>query len=390
MKLIYISWFSSGEGSQVHAKEFMEAMERHGHEVIPIELSIKSQQKLNELNNGERKKQLPKRTMLTELKSIASNILRFNRLVKLIKKHKPDAIINRYTMYDISPILINKLYGIPIIYEVNASAVYEREIEGIYYLKPIAKWAEKFIFKKANNVTLVSNELLRFFKEKGYDTTRTIVIPNGVDTNKFTSPNNLTTDLKVMKEKWNDKIILGFLGSLKSWHGVERIIDCMPRLLESNKDIRFLIVGDGNERSKIEEKIRKSNLEDKVFITGFLDYQFIPSALYLFDIAVAPYHNIDFFHFSPLKVFEYMAAENPVVAPPFGQLSELIEDDNNGILIENNTDDELIAAVLDLANSKEKREKLGKNAKQFIEANYSWDVNAKKIESIILPNIKNK
>jgi glycosyltransferase involved in cell wall biosynthesis len=386
MKILYLSWFSSGEGSQVHAKEFMNAMEELGHEVIPVELSLRRQ---NQIINIKRTKELQEqksktKLVIRELKSLALNIPRFIRLVRLIQKYKPDCIINRYSIYDLSAILAGKLFNIPIVYEVNGSVIYERDIENRYYIKGLANWFEKQVFKQADVVTVVSNELKRYFDENRYDTSSTIVIPNGVDINKFHENVPCPAFLEDLEKKWSDNVVVGFLGSLKSWHGVERMINIMPKLIQKVPKIRFLIIGDGNEREILEQKINNYNISQYVHITGFIDHKDIPGALNLIDIAVAPYKDIKFFYFSPLKVFEYMAMGKPVVAPALGQCKELIQSNYNGILLEENTDDALMNAIQNLAENEDLRTKMGKNARKFIEKHYTWKVNAKKIEQAIL------
>ncbi|APH03559.1 glycosyltransferase family 4 protein [Bacillus weihaiensis] len=385
MKILYLSWFHSGEGSQVHANEFMHAMREIGNEIIPIELSLRNQ---NYLENIKLQKSLVQakssypKLVLKEIKSLLLNIPRILRLLKLYKKHKPDSIINRYSIYDISAIIVGKILKIPVVYEVNGSVIYERDIEGRYYLK-LARWFEKFIFKHANVVTVVSNELLNYFKENEYDTTKSIVIPNGVDIDKFTLNASAPEQLKQINEKWANKTVLGFLGSLKSWHGVERIIDLIPSLIKENPNIRFLIIGDGNERERLEEKIKNYEIEDYVFITGFLNYQDVPGAINLFDIALAPYNNIDFFYFSPLKVFEYMAMAKPVIAPRLGQCQDLIQDSHNGFLLDENTNEDLKQKILLLAKDESLIQQMGANAREFIKNHYTWTVNAEKIDHSI-------
>ncbi|WP_066172846.1 glycosyltransferase family 4 protein [Bacillus marinisedimentorum] len=383
MRIIYISWFNSGEGSQVHAKEFMNAMRNLGHQVIPVELSLRSSKQLDQKNQTN-KNSPPRRNLLTELKSIAMNIPRFFRLMKIIRAEKPDAIINRYAIYDLSPLLAKLFNNIPIIYEVNASAVYEREIKNMYLIKPFAKFVEKRIFAKADATLVVSEELKKYFTKQGYDMENTVVTPNGVDFESFSAMNEIPPEIEKIKEEWNDKIVVGFLGSLKTWHGVERVIDIMPDIIAVNKNIRFLVIGGGEERKKLEQKISDLKLQKYVYISGFLDYKYVPGSLKLFDFAVAPYHNIDFFHFSPLKIFEYMAAGAPVIAPPYGQISELVINQYNGLIMSNNSNDELFDAINYLADHPDKRETLGTNAQQFIKENYSWKINAKKIEDIVI------
>lgn len=391
MKILYLSWFNSGEGSQVHAKEFMNAMNQLGNQVIPVELSLKTQKQLENLkiqttthtNKG-------KFSFIKELKTFLLNTLRIIRLIKLYKEHKPDAIINRYLIYDFSAIVVGKLLNIPVMYEVNASAVYEREIENRYYIKPLAKWVEQLVFKKSDVVTVVSNELKTYFDTNGYDVSNTIVIPNGVNVEKYQEDFEVPPAFQEVAQRWKGKVVLGFLGSLKSWHGIQRVIDIMPALIKKNPNIRLVIVGDGNTRSEIEAKIKEHQLTDHVYISGFIPHDQVPGALSLFDVALAPYNNISNFYFSPLKIFEYMAAGKPVVAPALGQIRELVQSHYTGLLLEENNDkcleESLITIIEDPINLKQ----MGQNAKDFITEHYTWKKNAEKITFALEEMIKKK
>lgn len=391
MKVLYLSWFNSGEGSQVHAKEFMNAMNSIGNNVIPVELSLKTKKQLENLkiqtNMPTRKGKLE---FLKELKTFLLNGLRIIRLYKLYRKHKPDAIINRYLIYDFSAIVVGKLLNIPVMYEVNASAVYEREIENRYYIKPLAKYVEKLIFNKSNVVTVVSNELKNFFEENGYNVSNTIVIPNGVNIKEYQENVEISSKFQELALQWKDKEILGFLGSLKSWHGVHRVIDILPSLLKSNPNIRLLIVGDGNTRDDIEKRISEKNLKDHVFISGFIPHDQVPGALSLFKVALAPYNNISNFYFSPLKIFEYMAAGKAVVAPGLGQINELVQPGYTGILLQENTDICLEKAILEIIEDPEQLKQMSLNAKDYISRNYTWERNAEKISSSLEKIIQKK
>jgi glycosyltransferase involved in cell wall biosynthesis len=377
MKVLYLSWFNSGEGSQVHAKEFMHAMEQLGHDMVPVELSLKTKKQLQNLKI-QSSSVSSKKSKFAFIKELKTFLLRVIRLLKLYKEHKPDAIINRYLIYDFSAIIAGEILRIPVMYEVNASAVYEREIENKYYIKPLAKYIEKLIFNRSDAVTVVSEELKKYFHQNGYNTSKTLVIPNGVDITRY--PEILETPQRFheIAQKWENNIIIGFLGSLKSWHGVQRVISLMPSLLKDNENIRLLIIGDGNERESIEKEIKSLNIEEFVHISGFIPHDEVPGALNLLNITLAPYKEIDNFYFSPLKIFEYMAAGKPVIAPPYGQITELVTQ-NTGILLSKNSNEELQKAIIELANNPEKRSALGKNARVYIEENFTWKRNAMKI-----------
>ncbi len=376
-----MSWFSSGEGSKIHAKEFAHAMELLGNDVITKDLSINNTQYTN-VNNSVNKEKNRRSSVLRELKSLVMVVIRFLRLIYYLILYKPELIIYRYSIYDISGILAAKLYKVPIVYEINGSIEYERNIANRFYLKQLVTASEQYIFNESNLVLLVSNELKRYFSNKNYYLENTLVVPNGVDMDKFTVNTTLPKEIESIKQLWSTKKVIGFLGSLKSWHGAERIIEIFPDILEKNKEVRYLIIGDGDRRAETESKIKQYNLQDYVYITGFQDYTIIPSILDVIDIAVAPYHTIDFFHFSPLKVMEYMAKGKPVVAPALGQCVDLIGHDH-GILLKENTDACLTNSILTLVMDEHLARNMGIKARKFIEQNYTWKQNARRIEEAL-------
>ncbi|WLR41506.1 glycosyltransferase family 4 protein [Bacillus carboniphilus] len=380
MKILYISWFSSNEGSRIHANEFMNAMEKIGHEVIPVDLSNRKNYKNN--NMYHKKNAIFIQPFFTEISKLFGVIPRFLRLRNYVKKINPDVVINRYSIYDISAIIIRLIYRIPYVAEVNASSIVEKDITKQFYFKRTARLIEKYIFRKADIVTVVSKELLKYFEENEYRTDNVIVIPNGVDAEKFNSER--TEQLEGYPfDEWEGKEIIGFLGSLKSWHGVERLIDILPVLIEDNPLIRLLIIGDGEEHRRLSQLVMDKKLSNYVHITGNLPYDHIPKALKSVNVCIAPYYNIDHFYFSPIKIFEYMAMGKPVIAPALGQCEELIVNNHNGILLPENTNEQLIVAIKRIFMDKKQLERLGVNAREFIINSYTWEQNAKQIDGAI-------
>jgi len=384
MKIIYLSWFNSGEGSQVHANEFMKAMNKLGHEMIPIELSFQSKKALTKKSYyGNIQKAAANRVtaFFREIKAVSMNVLRIIRLLGICFRYKPDAIINRYVLYDFSAIVVGRLLNIPVLYEVNASAVYEKELQNDFYFKALGQKIENMIFEKSDAVSVVSQSLKNYFADKKVNVSNTIVAPNGVNLDHYPAHPSVPDELSAISSAWTDKTVLGFLGSLKSWHGVQRAVSIMPELIAQNPDFRLLIIGDGNERATLEELIQTLNIEEYVYITGFIEHEKVPGALSIIDIALAPYEDLDHFYFSPLKIFEYMAAAKPVVAPPLGQITELIENHHSGILLKENNDRQLIENIIELSRDRTKSDLLGKQAKETVVSHYTWTANAQKISN---------
>jgi glycosyltransferase involved in cell wall biosynthesis len=97
------------------------------------------------------------------------------------------------------------------------------------------------------------------------------------------------------------------------------------------------------------------------------------------DVAVAPYPRRSSFYFSPLKVYEYMAASRPVVASRIGQLANLIEDGVNGLLCPAGDPVTLAAALARLRREPELRARLGRAARATVLKHHTWETVARRI-----------
>jgi glycosyltransferase involved in cell wall biosynthesis len=107
--------------------------------------------------------------------------------------------------------------------------------------------------------------------------------------------------------------------------------------------------------------------------TGAVDPERVPGLLASMDVAVAPYPLLEHFYFSPLKVYEYMAAGLPVVASRIGQLQTLIKPGHNGLLVSPGDAAELAAALEQLQSDRNLRARLGQSARQTVLSRFTWD-----------------
>jgi glycosyltransferase involved in cell wall biosynthesis len=105
----------------------------------------------------------------------------------------------------------------------------------------------------------------------------------------------------------------------------------------------------------------------------------VPELLAGMDAAVAPYPNLKPFYFSPLKVYEYMAAGLPVVASRIGQLDGLIQDRVNGLLCPPEDAAALAAALDELGNDPRLRQRLGEAARATVVREHSWEAVARRL-----------
>src|SRR5690606_13714515 len=125
-------------------------------------------------------------------------------------------------------------------------------------------------------------------------------------------------------------VTVGFVGTLKPWHGVSLLLEAFARLAADFAGVRLLIVGDGPERAALDQQAAALGIASLTEFTGAVDPELIPALLAEMDVAVAPYPRLDDFYFSPLKVLEYMAAGRAVVASRIGMIPEWIEHAGTG------------------------------------------------------------
>jgi glycosyltransferase involved in cell wall biosynthesis len=196
-------------------------------------------------------------------------------------------------------------------------------------------------------------------------------MPNGVDVDMFGahySPSDVRTQYNL-----DSQPVVSFVGSFQHWHGIEILVESFARVLVHLPQSKLLLVGDGPARKNIEENINRLGIGSSVHITGLVPQRKIPEILSAVDVAVIPYPELpNEMWFSPLKLYEYMAAGKAIVASRAGQIAEVIKDGENGRLVESGQIEEFAAVIERLLNSPDERDWMGKNARQQALEQHSW------------------
>lgn len=312
--------------------------------------------------------------LLFELLELAYNLIAYISLKRLLNKVKDiDLIYERYSFFCWISSYIASYYRIPLIFEVNEMSETDR-IRPLL-LKKFAKRIEKKIFNRAMAIIVVSKFLKEEIRKLGVTSKKIYVIPNAVDIKKF----NVTAHDNFKRGNFNltDEIVIGFVGSFVPWHNLKLLLETLKEIIqEGNENIRLMLVGDGPQRSEIEDLVYTEGLSKYVIFTGYIEHDEVSAFIRLMDICVIPHSN----RFrSPLKMFEYMAMAKPVVAPRLEPIEDIIVDGENGILFEPEDKTSLKEAIIYLIRNKKKREEIGNMARRTVIENYTWRANAIKI-----------
>ncbi len=282
-----------------------------------------------------------------------------------------DMVYERHALWSYAAMEYAASAGLPGVLEVNAPLVDEQARYRKLHMVEEAEAAAQRCWDSAGSLLAVSAPLAAWLRDRVACPERVHAVPNGVDTARFGS--------HVTKELPADAgtVTIGFVGSLRPWHGVERLVAAFLRLWKEGLPVRLLIVGDGPMLERIEEDCKEAAAA--VVLTGSVTPDRVPGLLASMDIAVAPYPRLESFYFSPLKLFEYMAAGLAIVASACGQVQEVILDGETGVLFEPDDADGLCAALRRLATDAALREQLGEQARQTAEQEHKWELVAESI-----------
>ncbi|HUF40039.1 MAG TPA: glycosyltransferase family 4 protein [Anaerolineales bacterium] len=289
-------------------------------------------------------------------------------------------------LFSVGAALACRRLNLPYVLTVSADLLRERKLSGQALTGVHARWAAAaavYTYHQADRILCVSASAGRHLAgEYGIPEEKISVIPNGVDTDRFKPGDEANEPLRRALGTREDRLVT-FVGTFQPWHGLDLLVEAFSEIRARAPGTRLLLVGDGRARETVEATIDRCGVRDGVTITGLLPQERIPEILAISDVAVMPYPGLpgDLW-FSPLKMYEYMAAGKAIVASTGGQISEVIRDGHNGVLVEPGDVRALAEACAGLLLDPEERRRLGGNARKDALARHSWTVYTERLERI--------
>jgi glycosyltransferase involved in cell wall biosynthesis len=267
----------------------------------------------------------------------------------------------------------------PLVLFVDAPVVWEDRKGGVHrpgWGRMVESYGESPQFRTANVIACVSEEVADEVVRRGGSEDRIIVTPCGVDPDRF-SP---ASSGESVKHRWglDSFFVVGWMGSFRTFHGVELIIRAVALLQESIPNLALLLVGDGQERHRMQELATELRLRNVRF-TGTVPHEDMPEHIGAMDVAVVASELESGFHYSPIKLREYMASGRAIVAPRVGQVQRTLEDGVDAVLVDPGDPGSIARALQGLYRDEHLREALGRAARESV-LSVSWEKQVQRLQ----------
>ena len=359
-------------GGSVHVAAVAEGLAALGHDVTALVTAGRGQP----LRSTVRWVAMPPPFGSTHLR-----MARSGEIARLARAIKPDVIIERYHNFGGEAVRLAAASNAVAVLEVNAPVVdhagsAKAIVDRALLVEPMRRWREH-LCSRADIIVTPNAAIL----PAGIAKERILVLEWGADTDRFIP--GAAGQAPFVRPGVSTMAV--FAGAFRSWHGAINLVEAIKILRAGGeKEIGAVLVGDGSELSRVRKAAEGI---DTIVFTGALSHERMPAALASADIGVAPFDigahaplSLGFY-WSPLKLFEYMAAGLPVVAPAVDRIPSLVADGHEGILYSGEAPARALAAVLAQLKDVPLRRRLGAAARERAVRDYSWAAHCRALDS---------
>ncbi len=281
-----------------------------------------------------------------------------------------DVIHDRGYLFGGAGIKVGQRSGLPSVLQIDDHWI-ETEARAsmitstTFYKEKALSWCKKAVPAATQSFTISTTLKRKVVEEWGADPSKVVTIPNGVDETRFRKEG----DTWGLRDRFGlqDSRVAIFTGAIGPWHGTDRFINDLPSVIQEIPDLQAVIVGGSdNAVEELRKQAASVGIGDKVHFTGRVSHEDVPKILREADVAVAPYPPEDL-GFCPFKILEYMAMEIPTVATDLPSLREIINDGEDGVLVDAHTGQWGLAMLIALEDRM-----MGQRAREKILSRFTW------------------
>ncbi len=332
-------------------------------------------------DSNEKYKNLPLKTYILRYAQYIERFILAGNRPKLL--HAASNFMNGIAVNHVaSRLQLPTLYEIRGLWEITHVSR-NPDWEGSDYFE-MQKKLETQAARGAHKVVTITHALKAEMIQRGIREQHIEVIPNGVDTKRFKRPSR--DQALLQKLGLEDNIILGYVGSLVDYEGLEYLIEATVLLRQREKlQVALIIVGDGDVRNDLEDLVQEFHASEYIKFTGRVPHHEVERYYSIVDIAPFPRKGLPVCEMvSPMKPFEAMCMQIPIVASNVAALEEIIQDGVNGRIHTKDDIESLVAVLRELILDPQQRSTLSTAGRSWVEENRDWHKLAGQFQALYL------
>ena len=289
------------------------------------------------------------------------------KILSILRRINQDIIHAQGIPMGMPAFLLKKLLRKPYVVLGQGAEVYLAWV----FKKPISK----LVLRNADTVMALTGHMKREIERLCDKDIYVVPLGINLDNCNDLSREESRSRLQIKEEA---KIII-FVGSLRPIKGVKYLIQAIDIINKEKAGVKLMLVGDGGERESLEQLVKDLDLESSVTFTGKVANEKVPEYMAASDVFVLPSLSEGF----PVVTLEAMASGLPIVATRVGGMPEIVEDGENGFLVEPRNPGQIAERILLLLKDDQLREKMARSNREKAKR-YSWENVVERLERVYL------
>jgi len=299
-------------------------------------------------------------------------LMQFLGLKKIVKKEKISII---HAHWIIPQGLVAVMYKKFINSEIKILVtIHGTDFNG--FSSGLAKRLIWFVLNNINELTVVSNAIKKEIINMGYRK-KIHVRPMGLDTKLF-NPDKKTSTLK--EELGIIGPFLLFVGSLIKTKGIEQLVEAIPEIVKVFNNLKLVVVGLGNMRTKLIEKAKELGIDKNVIFIGEIPNRELPKYFATANLLILP----SFTEGLPVSIMEALSSGTIVLVSPLEPLRDLVTENETGFFIKEITTAEISQKVIYILKNIDNQNSIKINARKKIVEKYDWEITKNHFAKIYL------
>ena len=325
-------------------------------------------------DNGKTNKKEPnwfRHTYLAKLFEMFAKDLRWYHEEKKAESIDLDRFKNapfvwqHHDLFQTRGLRLAKKLGVPSVLFVDAPYVWESKKWGVkrfgweWFAK---RRGDAHPCEKADLILVVSEDVKYAVMDLGIPESRILITPCTVSQKMFDRAK--ISEVRETLELTNN-FVIGWVGSFRKFHSLDLLVEAFSDVSTTMPEAKLLLVGDGPERLRLQEKVKSYGLKDRVIFSGNVPHNEIHSYISSFDLAVLPSQSNEGFHYSPLKLREFFAAGVPVIASAVGDVETVVRESNGGWLVPPGSKESIVEMITKIQEDRVSINDAGLKARKY-------------------------